>query len=684
MALTKPMVYNVDAFDASENHTFSFLSVGGDQVIKNEIKIVDEDNTEVYNNVETTFLSSQEVPSMTLTNGEKYTVTFRTYDINDNTSDWSDGVLFYCYTTPELSVNVTQGQEIISNNYTFIATYDQEEGEKLDTLYFEIFDFDDKLIKKSDNLHSSSDVPLNISWNYSGFENNKTYKVKVTAITINKTQIETDIISFDVYYAEPIIRGRLKLFNNCRDGRVEIMTRAMYADGISNPSPMEYIEEEDKYSAFAILSDPIINYNSVTSGWINWKDDITITKNFVMKYWFNVGATDNNILELSNDNGKYLKIKFVRDTNKDYVEVTTSEGTIINSNMINHINEGTELFLWLKSNNGSYEVILTVLNTKTTIFNWNEENNTVIYNMSTDMILENEYYESNNPSPQRYYETVEDFDNLLIGNSICRELLFTQDITQSYNTDIDDWDDDNLLFKCDFDQNIRGGNIRDISQISKIKIKRKDENTNDWITIVEKDVSNIEELNETIYDYSVPSGVKQTYALVPIIQNEIEGNYLTNDIMPKWDGVFISDGIQSFKLYSGVVYGSLVQNKPIGIMNPIGSIYPIIIQNSNNNYKTGSVTGQLMGYNYEKTRVVDRLDVVRQTEDFLKFLTNGNAKFITDWNGNNFLVRLTQSPQIEYESRATNGIVRVQIVWVEQGKYNNQQDLIDNNMILKL
>ena len=43
MAMTKPIVMEVNAFDASTDHTFYFTSSGGNQVVKNEIKIIDRE-----------------------------------------------------------------------------------------------------------------------------------------------------------------------------------------------------------------------------------------------------------------------------------------------------------------------------------------------------------------------------------------------------------------------------------------------------------------------------------------------------------------------------------------------------------------------------------------------------------------------------------------------------------------
>ena len=69
MALTKPILNNVAAFDASNSQAFTFNVVGGSQVVGNTLTI--KDNTTlntVYNNTQTSFKLQHIVPAGTLSN----------------------------------------------------------------------------------------------------------------------------------------------------------------------------------------------------------------------------------------------------------------------------------------------------------------------------------------------------------------------------------------------------------------------------------------------------------------------------------------------------------------------------------------------------------------------------------------------------------------------------------------
>ena len=162
----------------------------------------------------------------------------------------------------------------------------------------------------------------------------------------------------------------------------------------------------------------------------------------------------------------------------------------------------------------------------------------------------------------------------------------------------------------------------------------------------------------------------------------IEGDYITNSTIPHWKGTFISDASgEIHKLYSGISYGSKERVKPRNIFTPIGRKYPIIVCNSEINYNSGSTSGYIYGYNFEKTRRIDRLSVVKQTMAFEDFLNTETTKVITDWNGNIWVVGIIDSTSIEYNDISTNGTTIVSFSWVEQGKYNNYEDLVANNLI---
>ena len=93
------------------------------------------------------------------------------------------------------------------------------------------------------------------------------------------------------------------------------------------------------------------------------------------------------------------------------------------------------------------------------------------------------------------------------------------------------------------------------------------------------------------------------------------------------------------------------------------------------------MTANLYGYNFEETRRIDRNDVIKQADDFLKFVTNGKSFCITDWNGNIWIGKTNVAPTLSYNNSYGNGIITINLSFVEQGKYNNQRDMKNNGLL---
>ena len=242
------------------------------------------------------------------------------------------------------------------------------------------------------------------------------------------------------------------------------------------------------------------------------------------------------------------------------------------------------------------------------------------------------------------------------------------------------WDYDTIL-NADFDGNLNAGNIGFlISQITSIKIKRRVKGTFDWIVLTQIPINSIEDLTFVFTDRLNANETEYEYAFVPML-NEIEGNYITNSILSKFNGVFIGDSDSIYKLYYDVSYGTNKRNQSIGTFEPLGKQFPVIVANGLLSYETGTVSATILNEGYDKNGILDRKATV-QTKDVLKdFLTNRRAKILKDWNGNIWLCIITGSPQVTYKTGSGMGIPQVVFDWTEIGKSDNQDDLYANGLV---
>lgn len=682
MSLVKPLLSPIASFDATENHKFSFIVNGGDQVVKNTIQIVNNQTSAiVYEHTENTFSYEQTVNANVLENGVYYAVRFKTFNRNDESSAWSDLEPFHCYSSPTISFNVTDGQEVNESNLQVELSYNQAQHELLNYAVIDLYDENHRLIETSSYLYNAStEFPIVCRYTFHGLINMNTYYIKGRVNTLGDMNKESNFVSFHIRYINPILHSGFNAeVENCHN-YVALSTNVKVVSGVYHPlnETPTYIDNQaiDLRSMVANIGDGMYSkYAEFSSGYV-------IPKNFLFRMWFKVGDINKNIaIFQSQDTTETITLKWVRDTQLDYVELKTTSGTRITSNGVVHSNGLNEYFLWLKVVGHTWTLQLEAITTTSTIINWND-NTTNIQNLATlDKTYVSENFETYSMPPQREYALENTLTDLIIGNGVFSHMNVSTNIDLPYTHDIPQNFDEYTIMNCSFDGNLNGGSAdSDITNLKALKIKRREKNTStNWVTIYEHSVADFSDLELTYHDYFVPCGKEIEYALVPVLNGNIDGDYYVKTVKPQWSKVVLSDKENHFEFLSEVKYNSFNQNIEVGILQPIGSKYPTLLQNSTTNYLSGQITLKLLGYEYDGVSP-DRINVHDQLQDVLAFLTNGKAKVLTDWNGNAIILRVSETPTIDCISEYGMGIYNVSFAFVEQGKVNNENDLKDLNL----
>lgn len=724
MALTKPIPKSVVAFDSYYSNMFYFdVPSGGNQVQKNRMIIKDNmtnricyDETIISQKYEHEYIPSNAI--YPLKNGSSYKVCFITYDMNNNyssTVDSANYTLFYCYTKPTIEIaNFTD--KIYSSSYTFDILYNQIEGEKLKSYSVRLYDSNGHEISKRETINY--DVT---QWTFNDFENNRNYSIKIIGSTFNNTIVESELYEFYVRYANPSLYSMVELENNNDNGSVEIFSNLKIIDGKTDKPPI-YIDNEKL---------------DLTNGYLKWTEGFRIPKDFNMELWFeltNLGDlctlskvvdtfdvyndVDNKFtyyeVELDrrlervfgtySEYDKYLTLSIergiVNGEVKDYLLLKDGQGVLrVTSNKVDPLGAGSKIVVWLKKVGNNFELILDCIEKVDSSVDWNSNNSTIFYDLITNMAYLDERLTITDKYINDYNYNIDSDENFFplscvtLENGIYNQIDINKNIDDEYphyekfEFLLNEWNyvpswNYNTILNCTFNGNIDGGNLDvTLNQIKQIYIKRREVGENDWIIIEKRDVNTIADLSIQYEDRLVPSNKEFDYAIVPIGSDGTEGDYNKERIKTCFNGVYVSDKEQTFKLYSGIAYADTTRNKLIGSVQPIGSKYPVLVENSDVDYLSGGVTGKLYGYNFEKNRYIDRYDVTTQTNDFNDFITNSKCKIVKDWNGNIWMCRVSQSPTNNYVQEYGNGITQVSFSWVEQGKWNNQEDLRENNLI---
>ena len=227
--------------------------------------------------------------------------------------------------------------------------------------------------------------------------------------------------------------------------------------------------------------------------------------------------------------------------------------------------------------------------------------------------------------------------------------------------------------------------------ITSLLVKRRDvaDVSGKWLILYSTPITQASDMDFTFIDFLNQYGKTYQYALVPVLAQDqsgvivqIEGGYTVSDNVDSiFDGVYIADQTNVERVKAGVGYGNIDMNQGVGSITPIGSKYPIVITNSQNQYHNGSVRGTIVPNDFYSNGNLSRIDMVNKRDELEQFLTNKHAKIIKDWNGKMWLVMIMSNVSCSFDDNYGMGMVSFSADWLEVGDPTNQQDLYNAGLI---
>ena len=325
MALTQPTLYSQVAFDATQEHIFTFNVVGGDQVVANTLTIINNTTSEqVYSEREETFTLTHVLPSNSLQNGVYYAATLTTENASGEISVASNTIQFYCYTTPIFNfTNLTTGANITTSSYNFEISYNQIESEALEQYSFNLYDYSSNLIATSGILYTNSTtVPFITQYTFMGFAS---------------------------------MRGNIEEVKS-RGAHVYVASTPIAIFGVSNPDPPTYIiDGEDSYVSLKNNGE-----------YVEWDNGFTTsTTDWTLSIWGKNFTNNEEIIILKNvNNNNTTTIKYVVENNEVYLILIAYDNTTkyfykIISNSISLPNISDDILVWVRRINNLYDIVIT-------------------------------------------------------------------------------------------------------------------------------------------------------------------------------------------------------------------------------------------------------------------------------------------------------------------------------------
>lgn len=217
--LLTPSISAIGVFDPSDTYDIHFTYTDN-QSVKNRLIITDPETYEtIYDKTILTMKLLHTVPSSTLCAGKCYTAAIQVFDINDNQSNLSDSVLFYCYTRPVFSISdiptVCKGASI-----TLPLSYLQPEGETLKSYQFFMCDSNHNILNRSDTFYTDE----HMCYSFSGLQNHYTYCFRAIGETTHGYKLDTGYLTVAVDYNVVPTNAVLVLENVYRRGYISINT----------------------------------------------------------------------------------------------------------------------------------------------------------------------------------------------------------------------------------------------------------------------------------------------------------------------------------------------------------------------------------------------------------------------------------------------------------------------------
>lgn len=263
ITLPTPVIAKILPFDPTNDYILKF-TYSGNQIYKNRVVIKEYDtNKSIYDLTLSTMKLEHLINANTLVAGNQYIVQIQVFDIDNNSSQLSSPVLFYCLTTPQFSFsNLTNGEVYRNASKELKITYSQLEGENLRSYQYMQYSIDKTLIKSSDVFYSNTISP----YTFYNLENNTVYYFRAIGETVNGIQLDTGYIEIDISYKTMPANIIFDVKNNYCEGYITLNS------GIKT---VEYEFENDNY----VLEDDLLKMwdNSLT-----YKNSFSLDGDFVL------------------------------------------------------------------------------------------------------------------------------------------------------------------------------------------------------------------------------------------------------------------------------------------------------------------------------------------------------------------------------------------------------------------
>lgn len=322
--LQTPSINLIQPFDPINEFTINFV-YSDNQIIKNRAIITDNSTSKVvYDNTILSMRLQHTIPANTLSSGHQYLIQVQVFDADGNSSNLSQALIFYCYSTPSFSfINISEDMLYKNASINLALSYFQSENEPIKNFEFFKYSYNKTMLENSPVLYKES----NMVYSFYGLENNTYYYFRAIGETLHGIPLDTGYIKVNVSFNIIPANIFFQAENDYKNGYVSIKL---------NIKNIGYELKNDDYElkdGMLILRDNTLTYNDG----FTIDDDFSLfveAKNLPLRTFL---TTNNNTFSLSIINvcGMYYCQLSVKDSSfKQYValpkaKLVTDEGKLL-------------------------------------------------------------------------------------------------------------------------------------------------------------------------------------------------------------------------------------------------------------------------------------------------------------------------------------------------------------------
>ena len=266
------------------------------------------------------------------------------------------------------------------------------------------------------------------------------------------------------------------------------------------------------------------------------------------------------------------------------------------------------------------------------------------------------------------------YNDLQITGAMIDEIYVDEDIEIPITTDKPESWTYSTILNAKFQGNLEGGSLSvNGAEIELIKFQKRRWDELEWTDVGEVKYNEDGKVIYELLDKFVANQQVYQYSLLPVTSSVLGNRVLSEEITVDFEGVFLSDKDNNYRLLYDLQFGDINHNTPSSVFETLNSKYPIVVY-SNLDYTDFDVEATFISVstiNGQTERQVDTRMEKTERDNLLRWVKNHKPKIYRDVNGELKLVTVTDNPQ-EKPMSGVNGIAKISLKMVEIGSVDNE------------